>query len=75
MTAILPARPYKPKGEAKAEVAVQVVERWILARLRHRTLFTLAELNATIAALHIRLNERPFHTRPGSRRSRFEQLC
>ena len=37
-TAVLPARPYKPRDKAKAEVAVQVVERWILARLRHRTL-------------------------------------
>ena len=33
--AVVPARPYKPKDKAKAEVAVQVVERWILARLRH----------------------------------------
>lgn len=35
-TAALPARPYKPRDKAKVEVAVQVVERWILARLRHR---------------------------------------
>ena len=32
-TAIIPARPYKPKDKAKAEVAVQIVERWIMARL------------------------------------------
>ena len=73
-TAILPARPYKPKDKAKAEVAVQVVERWILARLRHRTFFSLAELNAAIAALLVALNERPFQKLPGSRRSWFEQL-
>jgi transposase len=73
-TAILPARPYKPKYRAKAEVAVQVVERWILARLRHRTFFTLAELNGAIAALLVALNERPFQKLPGSRRSWFEQL-
>ena len=36
--AIIPARPYKPKDKSKAEVGVQVVERWILARLRHETL-------------------------------------
>ena len=34
--AILPARPAKPRDKAKAETGVQVVERWILARLRHR---------------------------------------
>lgn len=37
-TAIVPTRPYKPKDKAKAEVAVQIVERWIMARLRHQTL-------------------------------------
>jgi len=33
-TAILPARPRKPRDKAKVEVGVLVVERWILARLR-----------------------------------------
>jgi transposase len=73
-TAILPARPYKPKDKAKAEVGVQVVERWILARLRHRTFRSLAELNAAIGALLVELNERPFQKLPGSRRSLFERL-
>ncbi|HHH38865.1 MAG TPA: IS21 family transposase [Sedimenticola sp.] len=73
-TAILPARPYKPKDKAKAEVGVQVVERWILARLRHHTFFSLNELNQAIAALLTELNERPFQKLPGSRRSAFESL-
>jgi hypothetical protein len=38
--AVIPARPRKPKDKAKAEVAVQVVERWILARLRHHAFFS-----------------------------------
>src|SRR6201985_141455 len=42
-TAIVPARPYKPRDEAKVEVGVQVVGRWIMARLRHRRFFSLAE--------------------------------
>ena len=50
-TAIVPARPYKPKDKAKAEVAVQIVERWIMARLRHQTFFTLASLNQAIRFL------------------------
>jgi len=73
-TAILPARPYKPKDKAKAEVGVQVVERWILARLRHRTFFCLGELNTAIAELLVALNERAFQKLPGSRRELFERL-
>lgn len=73
-TAVLPARPYKPKDKAKAEVGVQVVERWILARLRHHTFFSLAELNAAIAALLPALNERPFQGRTESRRDLFETI-
>ena len=73
-TTILPARPRKPRDKAKVEVAVQIVQRWILARLRHRVFFSLAELNAAIAELVRELNERPFKRFPGCRRSRFEQL-
>lgn len=39
-TAILPARPRKPRDKAKVEVAVQVAQRWILARLRNRRFFS-----------------------------------
>jgi len=72
--AVIPARPYKPKDKAKAEVAVQIVERWIMARLRHQTFFTLASLNQAIAVLLDDLNRRPFKQLPGCRRSQFEQL-
>jgi len=72
--AVLPARPYKPRDKAKAEVAVQVVERWILARLRHCTFHSLAELNAAIAELLVELNERPLQRQPHSRRDLFERL-
>ena len=72
--AIVPARPYKPKDKAKAEVAVQIVERWIMARLRHQTFFTLASLNQSIRLLLDDLNQRPFKKLPGSRLSQFEQL-
>ena len=72
--AVLPARVRKPRDKAKAEVGVQVVERWVLAALRNRTFFSLAELNAAIATLLERLNNRPFRKLPGSRRTLFEQL-
>lgn len=73
-TAIIPARPYHPKDKAKAEVAVQVVERWILARLRHLKFFSLVQLNQAIAKLLVVLNDKPFKKLPGSRRSTFESL-
>lgn len=72
--AIVPARHYKPKDKSKAEVVVQIVERWIMARLRHQTFFTLASLNQAISLLLEDLNSRPFKKLPGTRRSQFEQL-
>ena len=72
--AVLPARVRRPRDKAKVEVGVQVVERWILAALRHRTFFSLAELNAAIAPLLERLNARALRKLPGSRRSLFDQL-
>ena len=73
-TAIVPARPSKPKDKAKVEVAVQVAQRWILARLRNRRFFSLAELNEAIAELCEELNTRPFKKLEGCRRSLFESL-
>ena len=72
--AIIPARSGKPRDKAKVEVGVQVVERWILARLRNRTFFSLAELNAAIAVLAEELNARPFRKLEGSRASLFADL-
>jgi len=62
----VPARPYKPKDKAKAEVGVQIVERWIMARLRKETFFSLRQLNLTIHALLIDLNQRQMKKHPGS---------
>jgi transposase len=72
--AVVPARPYKPKDKSKAEVAVQIVERWIMARLRHHSFFSLAELNQCIHALLDELNKKPFKQLPGNRLTAFEQL-
>jgi len=73
--AVIPARVRKPKDKAKVEAAVQLVERWILASLRNRTFFGLAELNAAIRELLARLNDREFRKMKGeSRRSLYEKL-
>ena len=73
-TAVIPARVRKPKDKAKVEVAVQVVERWILARLRNRQFFSLRQLNQAIAKLLEDLNNKPFQKLPGSRKSAFESM-
>jgi transposase len=72
--AVLPARVRKPRDKAKVEVGVQVVERWILARLRNRTFFSLAELNRAIRSLLEDLNHRPMEHLGKSRRELFEEL-
>src|SRR5438105_12133072 len=60
---VVPARPHHPKDKAKVEVGVQVVERWILAALRHRKFFSIEELNQAIRELRDRINQRPFRKR------------
>lgn len=71
---VLPARPYKARDKAKAEAGVLLVERWILAALRHRQFFSLAELNEAIQELLVKLNQKAFRKRPGCRASLFEEL-
>ena len=73
-TAILPTRPRKPRDKAKVEVGVLVVERWILARLRNRRFFSLAELNQAIGELIADLNARPMRRLGVSRRDLFLEI-
>ena len=74
-TTILPARPARPQDKAIAEVAVQVAERWIVARLRNETLYTLSALNARIAELLELLNAKPMrHYGGASRLDLFRRL-
>lgn len=73
-TAILPARPRKPRDKAKVEVAVQVAQRWILARLRNRRFFSQAELNAAIRQLRDELNMRVMRGYGASRTDLFATL-
>jgi len=73
-TVIIPARPARPRDKAKVEVAVQVVERWILARLRNQSFFSLGALNVRIRELLEDLNARPMRDYGQSRRERFESL-
>jgi len=72
--AVIPARVRKPKDKAKAEAGVQLVQRWILAVLRHRTFFSLDEINKAISGLLPKLNAKPFKKVSGSRASLFAEL-
>lgn len=73
-TVVLPARPYKPKDKAKVEVSVQVAQRWILARLRNRSLHSLGELNLAIAELLDSVNGRVTRHLKRSREQLFVEL-
>lgn len=72
--AVIPARVRKPRDKAKVENGVQLVQRWILARLRRETFTSLEQLNREIARLLGPLNERPFRKLPGSRASQFKDI-
>jgi hypothetical protein len=73
-TVILPTRTYRPRDKAAVEAGVQVVERWVLAPLRNRQFFSLAELNEAIAERVAWLNARPFRGEPASRAELFAEL-
>ncbi|MHC2627090.1 transposase [Bradyrhizobium huanghuaihaiense] len=73
-TAILAARPRRPKDKAKVEVAVQIAQRWILARLRNQRFFSRAELNAAIKTLVDELNARQMRGFGSSRAELFAEL-
>jgi len=73
--AVMPTRPRKPRDKAKAESAVQVVQRWIVMRLRHRQFFSVPEANEAIRELLRYLNHRPFRKRrEESRASLFARI-
>lgn len=73
-TVILPARARKPRDKAKVEVAVLLVERWILAALRHQTFVGLAKLNRAIRELLEGFNHRKFRKLDTTRAELFERL-
>lgn len=73
--AIIPARPYKPRDKAMVELGVLLVQRWITARLRRHTFFSLHELNRHIGELLQGLNNRPFQkNKTQTRRSQFDGI-
>jgi transposase len=72
--AVVPTRPRRPRDKAKVETGVLLAERWVLAALRHRTFFSIAEANEAIRERLAWLNARPFRKLPGSRAVLFAEL-
>ena len=73
-TAIVPARPYKPRDKAKVEVAVLLATRWIIAKLRNRQFFSITDLNDAIRDCVTTLNERVTRHLGASRRTLFDDV-
>lgn len=73
-TTVLPARPAHPRDKAKVEVAVQIAQRWLLARIRNEVFHSLAELNVRLRELLVDLNARPMRRYGKSRRALFEEI-
>jgi transposase len=71
---VIPTRVVHPKDNPKAEVSVQIAQRWVLAALRHQTFFTLGDLNAAIRRCVDAINDRPMKVLGVSRRTLFEQI-
>jgi transposase len=71
---VVPARPYKPRDKAKVESGVLLIERWIIAALRHHRFFSVNEANQAVRELLGRVNQKPFRKRPGSRASLFAEI-
>lgn len=73
-TVIIPARPHSPTDKAPVETAVQIIERRIIAKLRHNRFLGLADLTETFLEEVDALNEQPFQKTQGSRRSLFLEI-
>ena len=73
-TTVLPARPLHPRDKAKVEVAVQIAQRWLLARVRHEVFHSLGALNARLRELLVDLNAREMRRYGKSRRALFEEM-
>lgn len=72
--AIVPARPRHARDKAKVEQGVLLVQRWVVAALRKRQFFSLAQVNEAIGGLMGKLNQRSFRKLAGSRLEFYEKL-
>jgi transposase len=71
---VLPTRVRKPRDKAKVEVAVLIVERFVLAKLRNRHFFSLDELNAEVRECVTTINAKVMKKLAKSRRELLETI-
>lgn len=71
---IIPARPWHPKDKAKVETGVLFAQRWILACLRNRKFYSLAELNTAIKELLEKANNRQMQKLKKTRKEMFLEI-
>ena len=71
---VTPARPGKPKDKPKVENGVLIIQRWIVAALRHRIFYSLDELNVAIRKLLEAANDKLMQILKRSRRELFLEL-
>lgn len=72
--AVMPTRGYKPKDKAHVELSVKLVQRWILARLRNFTFYSIAELNKEVERLAPLYHDKVMKHLGKSRRELFLEL-
>jgi len=72
--AVIPARSGKPQDKAKVDQAVQMIQRWVLAPLRHERFTHVGQLNEAMAPLLTAVNDRPMRVLGISRRALFERV-
>ena len=70
-TAIVPARVAKPKDKSLVEGSVKYASTWIIAALRNRKFFSMAELQEAVSEKLIELNNYAFKKKEGNRYSAF----
>lgn len=73
-TAVVPARPGRPKDKALVEKAVQCIETWVMAKLRHHKFESIAQLNVAMKPLLQAFNEKPMQKLNVSRSELFNQM-
>lgn len=73
-TAVIPTRPGKPKDKALVEKAVQIIETWIIAKLRHKQFTSLIELNQAIRKLLKEVNAKKLQKLTLSREELFHSI-
>jgi transposase len=73
-TAVLAARPYRPRDKAKVENCVGTVERWLFGRLRNRIWYDMDELRVAVAEMMATLNDKIMRRFGRSRRALFEEI-